>query len=76
MIALIRQIGFCSQVRLQTVLRAALAALFVMLTAMIGAIVLTLHHRPNVKRQSIEEQNSRNAKNVVEIKKVPFRTGV
>jgi NADH-quinone oxidoreductase subunit J len=43
---------------------------------MIGAIVLTLHHRPNVKRQSIEEQNSRNAKNVVEIKKVPFRTGV
>ena len=52
------------------------ASAMVLLTAMIGAIVLTLHHRPNVKRQSIEEQNSRNAKNVVEIKKVPFRTGV
>ncbi|WP_457796119.1 NADH-quinone oxidoreductase subunit J [Methylocystis sp. S23] len=48
----------------------------VLLTAMIGAIVLTLHHKPNVKRQKIEEQNARNAKNVVEIKKVPFRTGV
>ena len=52
------------------------ASAMVLLTAMIGAIVLTLHHKPNVKRQSIEEQNSRNAKNVVEIKKVPFRTGV
>ncbi|QGM99420.1 NADH-quinone oxidoreductase subunit J [Methylocystis parvus] len=48
----------------------------VLLTAMIGAIVLTLHHKPNVKRQKIAEQNARNAKNVVEIKKVPFRTGV
>jgi NADH-quinone oxidoreductase subunit J len=48
----------------------------VLLTAMIGAIVLTLHHKPNVKRQKIDEQNARNAKNVVEIKKVPFRTGV
>ncbi len=48
----------------------------VLLTAMIGAIVLTLQHRPNVKRQKIEEQNARNAKNVVEIKKVPYRTGV
>lgn len=52
------------------------ASALVLLTAMIGAIVLTLHHKPNVKRQNIEEQNARNAKNVVEIKKVPFRTGV
>jgi NADH-quinone oxidoreductase subunit J len=52
------------------------ASALVLLTAMIGAIVLTLHHKPNVKRQSIEEQNARNAKNVVELKKVPFRTGV
>jgi NADH-quinone oxidoreductase subunit J len=52
------------------------ASALVLLTAMIGAIVLTLHHKPNVKRQKIEEQNARNAKNVVEIKKVPFRTGV
>ncbi len=52
------------------------ASAMVLLTAMIGAIVLTLHHKPNVKRQKIEEQNARNAKNVVEMKKVPFRTGV
>ncbi len=52
------------------------ASALVLLTAMIGAIVLTLHHKPNVKRQKIEEQNARNAKNVVELKKVPFRTGV
>ena len=52
------------------------ASAMVLLTAMIGAIVLTLHHRPNVKRQNIEEQNARNSKNVVEVKKVPFRTGV
>ncbi len=31
----------------------------VLLTAMIGAIVLTLRHRPNVKRQKIDEQNAR-----------------
>jgi NADH-quinone oxidoreductase subunit J len=52
------------------------ASALVLLTAMIGAIVLTLHHKPNVKRQKIDEQNARNRKNVIEIKKVPFRTGV
>ena len=52
------------------------ASALVLLTAMIGAIVLTLHHKPNVKRQKIAEQNARTAKNVVEVKKVPFRTGV
>ncbi len=52
------------------------ASALVLLTAMIGAIVLTLHHKPNVKRQKIDEQNARNSKNVIEIKKVPFRTGV
>jgi NADH-quinone oxidoreductase subunit J len=52
------------------------ASALVLLTAMIGAIVLTLHHKPNVKRQKIEEQNARNRHNVIEIKKVPFRTGV
>ncbi len=48
----------------------------VLLTAMIGAITLTLRHRPGVKRQNIEEQNARTAKTVVELKKVPFRAGV
>ena len=52
------------------------ASALVLLTAMIGAIALTLRHRPNVKRQNIEEQNARTAKGVVEIKKVPFRAGV
>jgi NADH-quinone oxidoreductase subunit J len=52
------------------------ASALVLLTAMIGAIVLTLRHRPNVKRQNIDEQNARTAKTVVELKKVPFRAGV
>jgi NADH-quinone oxidoreductase subunit J len=47
----------------------------VLLTAMIGAIVLTLRHK-NVKRQNIPEQNARTQAGVVEIKKVPFRAGV
>jgi NADH-quinone oxidoreductase subunit J len=52
------------------------AAGLVLLTAMIGAIVLTLHHRPDVKRQNISEQNARDRKQAVELKKVPSRTGV
>jgi NADH-quinone oxidoreductase subunit J len=52
------------------------ASALVLLTAMIGAIALTLRHRPNVKRQNIEEQNARTAKSVVELKKVPSRVGV
>src|SRR5512137_2618297 len=35
------------------------AAGLVLLTAMIGAIVLTLRHRPDIKRQDISEQNAR-----------------
>jgi NADH-quinone oxidoreductase subunit J len=52
------------------------ASAMVLLTAMIGAIVLTLHHRPGVKRQKIEEQNARTRENVIEIRKVPSRAGV
>ena len=52
------------------------AAGLVLLTAMIGAIVLTLHHKPDVKRQNISEQNARDRKEAVELKKVPSRTGV
>jgi NADH-quinone oxidoreductase subunit J len=52
------------------------ASALVLLTAMIGAIVLTLHHRPSVKRQKIAEQNARTRENVIEIKKVPSRAGV
>ncbi len=52
------------------------AAGFVLLTAMIGAIVLTLRHKPEVKRQSIEEQNARTRSGAIEIVKVRSRTGV
>jgi NADH-quinone oxidoreductase subunit J len=48
----------------------------VLLTAMIGAIVLTLHHKEGVKRQSIAAQNARTAKDAVELKKVPSRAGI
>jgi NADH-quinone oxidoreductase subunit J len=48
----------------------------VLLTAMIGAIVLTLRHKPDVKRQVIADQNARTRAGAIEIKKVPSRTGV
>ena len=48
----------------------------VLLTAMIGAIVLTLHHKQGVKRQNIAEQNARTAATAVELKKQPSRAGV
>ena len=51
------------------------AAGLVLLTAMVGAIVLTLRHKPNVKRQSIPEQNARSPK-AVESRKVRSRVGV
>ena len=39
----------------------------VLLVAMIGAIVLTLHHKPNVRRQDISEQVNRDAKAAVKL---------
>jgi NADH-quinone oxidoreductase subunit J len=52
------------------------AAGFVLLTAMVGAIVLTLQHKPNVRRQVIAEQNARTRASAIEVKKVPSRAGV
>ncbi|MGI6247025.1 MAG: NADH-quinone oxidoreductase subunit J [Pseudochelatococcus sp.] len=52
------------------------AAAFVLLVAMVGAIVLTLRHKPGVKRQDIAVQVARSHKDVVELKKVPSRQGV
>jgi len=46
---------------------------FVLLVAMVGAIVLTLRHRPHVKRQDIFKQVTRRRKDAVEI--VPAKTG-
>jgi NADH-quinone oxidoreductase subunit J len=52
------------------------AAGLILLTAMIGAIVLTLHHKVGVKRQDIAAQNARTAETAVELKKVPSRAGL
>ena len=46
------------------------AAGIVLLIAMIGAIVLTLRHKPNVKRQSIADQVARNRDTAIDIVKV------
>ena len=46
------------------------AAGIVLLIAMIGAIVLTLHHKEGVKRQSIPAQVGRTREDSIEIKRV------
>ena len=46
------------------------AAGVVLLVAMIGAIVLTLRHKPNVKRQNIAEQVARTKATAIDIVKV------
>ena len=46
------------------------AAGVVLLVAMVGAIVLTLRHKPNVKRQSISAQNARTRETAIDIVKV------
>ncbi len=53
-----------------------IAAGMVLLTAMIGAIVLTLRQRANVRRQSISAQIGRRRNESIEVRKVPSRTGV
>jgi NADH-quinone oxidoreductase subunit J len=46
------------------------AAGVVLLVAMVGAIVLTLRHKPGVKRQNIAEQNARTRTTAIEVVKV------
>jgi len=48
----------------------------VLLVAMIGAIVLTLHHRSGVKRQSIAQQVARTPETAIEIKHVESNKGI
>ncbi|QFT31981.1 NADH-quinone oxidoreductase subunit J [Labrenzia sp. THAF82] len=48
----------------------------VLLVAMIGAIVLTLRHKPNVKRQSIPDQVARNRETAIEVRKVEPGKGI
>ena len=52
------------------------AAGIVLLIAMIGAIVLTLRHKPNIKRQDVARQVGRDASKAMEVKSVPTGQGV
>ena len=49
---------------------------FILLVAMIGAIVLTLRERVGVKRQNVMAQNARTPATGVEILQVPSRQGI
>lgn len=48
----------------------------ILLTAMVGAIVLTLRHKEGVKRQVIADQNARNSANAIEVRKVASGRGI
>jgi NADH-quinone oxidoreductase subunit J len=52
------------------------AAGVILLVAMIGAIVLTLQHKPNVKRQSIASQVARNKASAIEVVQVKSGHGL
>jgi len=52
------------------------AAGLVLLVAMIGAIVLTLRHKPNVRRQSVSAQNARTPATAIEIRQVRPGQGI
>ncbi len=52
------------------------AAGIVLLIAMIGAIVLTLRHKPNIKRQNVADQVGRDASKAMEVKSVQTGAGV
>jgi NADH-quinone oxidoreductase subunit J len=52
------------------------AAGLILLVAMIGAIVLTLRHKPSVKRQNIAEQVARTKATAMEVVKVRSGQGV
>ena len=52
------------------------AAGLVLLVAMVGSIVLTLHHKKGVKRQVIADQVARNPATAIEIRKVKPGQGI
>jgi NADH-quinone oxidoreductase subunit J len=52
------------------------AAGLVLLVAMVGAIVLTLRHKPNVKRQVIADQVARTKATAIEIRQVRPGQGI
>lgn len=48
----------------------------ILLVAMVGAIVLTLRHKPSVRRQNIADQVARNPETAIEIVKVKSGQGL
>ena len=52
------------------------AAGLILLVAMIGAIVMTLQHKPGVKRQNIADQNARRRSGAIEVVKVKSGQGL
>ncbi|HMK70063.1 MAG TPA: NADH-quinone oxidoreductase subunit J [Xanthobacteraceae bacterium] len=52
------------------------AAGVILLVAMIGAIVMTLHHKPHVRRQNIGDQVARRRANVIDVVKVKSGEGL
>jgi NADH-quinone oxidoreductase subunit J len=52
------------------------AAGIILLVAMVGAIVLTLQHKPNVRRQNIAEQVARRRDTAIDIVKVKSGQGL
>jgi NADH-quinone oxidoreductase subunit J len=52
------------------------AAGLVLLVAMIGAIVLTLRHKPNVRRQNVADQVARTKATAIKIRKVQPGQGI
>ena len=52
------------------------AAGLVLLVAMIGAIVLTLHHKPRARRQDAGEQVARTKSSAIEVVKVKSGQGL
>jgi NADH-quinone oxidoreductase subunit J len=48
----------------------------VLLVAMIGAIVLTLRHKPNIKRQNISDQVARTKDTAMEVRRVKSGQGL
>jgi NADH-quinone oxidoreductase subunit J len=52
------------------------AAGLILLVAMVGAIVLTLQHKPNVRRQNISDQVARRPETAIEVVKVKSGQGL
>jgi NADH-quinone oxidoreductase subunit J len=52
------------------------AAGIILLVAMVGAIVLTLQHKPNVRRQNIADQVARRRDTAIDVVKVKSGQGL